>query len=553
MDKESSTLIASVATKWFGPQADPSNWIARKLRAHLWSGQQSVLDSVKKNRYTVVPSAHDVGKSFLAAATACQWIEQHELGEAFVVSTAPTSAQVSAVLWREIERLHRRGGLRGQINMGRIPEWKVGKELVAYGRKPSDYDETGFQGIHCRYPLIIIDEAAGIPEQLWTAVDALATNENARVLAIGNPDDQNSPFRAMCLPGSGWYVVRLDGLASPNFTELEVRAVSNLPAPNRTGDLHRFMVENKIPFATEKIPPDLQQLLLSPRWVAERMVRWNVSRDSYGKWQTSSLWESRVRGRFPSGSAADGIIPETWVEAAVDRWKEWKASGIPVAELVGTHVYSVDVARLGEDETAVSERVGMTVLRVDRVAKQDTMTTANRLNGRLQLHPNSTAIVDVIGVGGGVVDRLREMGHDVVAFNSAASTAMRTKDNEFSFPNVRSAAWWNLRELLDPSDPATCIALPDDANLIADLISPRWKVAAGAKIVVEPKEETKKRLKRSPDSGDSIVMSFWHSSIGSLGTFFATQYGGSSEYTAGITREEDYLPVFGEEMELRKW
>jgi hypothetical protein len=552
-DTETRELLQGVARGYFGPKPDATQWIQQKLRTTLWSGQQRVLDSLRSNRYTVVPSAHDLGKSFLAAAIACQWLEEHDLGDAFVVSTAPTSAQVSAVLWREIEKLHRRGSLRGQINMGRIPEWKIGKELVGYGRKPSDYDETGFQGIHCRYPLIIIDEAAGIPEQLWTAVDALATNENARVLAIGNPDDQNSQFRAMCLPGSGWHIVRLDGLSSPNFTEVEVRAASKLPSPNPTGDLYSYMVDNKIPFATEKIPFDLQQLLLSPRWVAERMVRWNVYKDSDGAWQTSSLWESRVRGRFPSGSATDGVIPLSWVEAAVDRWNEWEASGIPVSELVGYHVFSCDVARFGEDETAVSERVGMTVLNVERVGQQDTMTTANRLDVRLKRHSQSTAIVDVIGVGGGVVDRLREMGHDVIAFNSAASTDMRTTDDEFGFPNVRSAAWWNLRELLDPSNPSTTIALPDDENLIADLISPKWRVAAGAKIVVEPKDETKKRIRRSPDTGDSVVMSFWHTSLGSVGSFYATEYGGASDYVAGVTSESEYLPTFGDRMDNRRW
>jgi len=474
-----------------------------------------------------VPSAHDLGKSFLAAAVACQWIEEHELGEAFVVSTAPTAPQVSAVLWREIERLHRDKGLIGQINMGRIPEWKIGKELVGYGRKPSDYDETGFQGIHCRFPLILVDEAAGIPDQLWTAVDALATNENARVLAIGNPDDSGSRFAAMCFPGSGWNVVRLDGLTSPNFSEAEVRHVSNIP--HRTGDLAGYMEDNNIPFSKEKVPYDLAQLLLSPLWVAERMLTWGVHQDSDGVWQTSPLWDSRVRATFPSESIDTGVIPLPWVQAAVERWHLFKDSGMPVEELVGSRVYAADIARYGEDETAISERIGRTVLKVERVGHQDTQTTALRLARRMANSGSTFAVVDVIGIGAGVVDRLREEGHEVLAYNSAAKTSMSDSSGEFTFPNVRSAAWWNLRQMLDPSDPATDLALPDDEYLIADLTAPRWKVGAGAKIYVEPKDDTKKRLRRSPDTGDAVVMSLWYHGI-DTGVPFITEFGGVSEY-----------------------
>lgn len=523
---EGTRLIQAVATEWFGPPRNPQEWF-KKHRIHLTMGQQRVLASIKAFRYTVVPSAHDLGKSFLAAAVACQWIEEHELGEAFVVSTAPTSAQVSAVLWREIEKLHRKLGLEGQINMGRIPEWKIGKELVGYGRKPADYDEAGFQGIHCRYPLILVDEAAGIPEQLWTAVDALATNENARVLAIGNPDDANSEFARMCLPGSGWHVVVLDGLSSPNFSEDEVRHVSNIP--NQTGDLHGYMVENQLPFAREKIPFDLSQLLLSPLWVAERMLDWGVYKDSDEQWQTTPLWESRVRARFPADAQSHGVIPLTWVQQAVERWYAFKESALPVEELLGSRVFSCDPARYGDDETAICERVGHVVLNVDRVGQQDTQTTALRLSRRMDQYGSTFAIVDVVGIGAGVVDRLREEDKEVLGFNSAAKTAMMDAHGEFSFPNQRSAAWWNLREMLDPSNPATRLCLPPDDQLIGDLVAPRWRIGAGAKIAVEPKDLTKKRLRRSPDSGDAVVMSLWFHGVDS-GEAYVTEYGGESEY-----------------------
>jgi hypothetical protein len=148
----------------------------------------------------------------------------------------------------------------------------------------------------------------------------------------------------------------------------------------------------------------------------------------------------------------------------------------------------------------------------------------------MEPHGTPIAIVDVIGVGAGVVDRLREEGYEVIAFNSAAKTDMMDAHGEFGFPNVRSAAWWNMRELLDPANPGNPIALPDDDQLISDLVAPRWRVLSGAKIQVEPKEDTKKRLRRSPDTADSVIMSFFYFGIDS-GSAFVTEYGGTSAYT----------------------
>ena len=274
---ETSVLLKGVARDWFDPTDSYVTWPQDRMHVHLWSKQQDIRASVRRNRYTAVVSAHDLGKSFMASLMACEWIDTHDPGDAFVVTTAPTAPQVTAIIWREIERLHRKNDLPGRIVMGRIPEWKIGAQQVGYGRKPSDYDDSGFQGIHETYILIVVDEAEGIPEQLWEAIDALATNIHARVLAIGNPGDPNCHFRSLCMPGSGWNVIHLDGLLSPNFTEDEVRVASNhTDAEGRTGDLYGYFVDNDIPFATERIPYDLQVNLLSPLWVAERMVRYGI-------------------------------------------------------------------------------------------------------------------------------------------------------------------------------------------------------------------------------------------------------------------------------------
>lgn len=106
-----------------------------------------------------------------------------------MVTTAPTTAQVEAILWRYIGAAHRKASLPRRITLD--AKWYIGQELVGYGRKPADYDQAAFQGIHERYVLVIIvlviiDEAGGVPKSIFDAVDALAT-----LAAAGSP--QPSP------------------------------------------------------------------------------------------------------------------------------------------------------------------------------------------------------------------------------------------------------------------------------------------------------------------------------------------------------------------------
>jgi hypothetical protein len=513
------------AEMFFGPvyDRDPVSWLEDKLGYFVWSKQKEILESIQRNRYTAVRSCHDAGKSFIASGAACWWNSVHPVGESFVVSTAPSGPQVSAILWREIERMHRKGKLQGRITMGGQPEWKMEKELIGYGRKPSDYDEEGFQGIHALFPLIVVDEACGIPQQLWNAIDALATNDNARVLAIGNPDDATSHFETICRPGSGWNVIHLDGLRTPNFTESEVA---------KRPRLYQYFVDNEIPFSEEEIPDDLRPRLLGVQWVSERMDRWGVNRtvdEETGKarWDASPLWDAKVRGQFPSDGTV-GVIPPLWVEMANQRWITQQGT-----DPLGPRSFHVDVARFGDDETAVATKQGHVILSVETWGQQDTMTTTNRVAARMLPHPRSFCSVDVIGVGAGVVDRLRELRLNVQAFNASKRTTRKDISGEWSFPNTRSAAWWKLRELLDPSNNPV-IAIPPDEDLMAELCAPRWRVAPGAKIIVEQKDEIRKRLGRSTDKADTIVQAYW-SNIDTTETLIdpddlSVEWGGKSDF-----------------------
>jgi hypothetical protein len=372
-------------------------------------------------------------------------------------SPRPRRLQVEAILWRYIGQAHRKGSLAGRITLD--DEWYMGsggKELVAFGRKSADTDQAAFQGIHALNPLIVIDEACGVAKSIFDAVDSLATNTNARVLAIGNPDDPSSHFAQICKPGSGWHVIKVSAFDTPAYTGKEV-------------------------------PDELLPLLVSPEWVEERKIRWGV---------TSPIYQSKVLGEFPDISDDSLILPK-WIEAAQKRSIQRNKRPIIAA----------DIARFGEDETVIMRREGGWIRTYRAHHKADTMTTTGHIAKAMKDIDAETdkndwvrAIVDVPGVGGGVVDRLAELELPVVPYNGGEAPI----DNE-RFVNARAEDYWTLRERFEQGE----IDIdPDDDKLAAQLGSIKWGIDSRGRIKIESKDDMRKRGLPSPGRADAMAIAF---------------------------------------------
>lgn len=450
--------------------SDPVGWVETRLGEQLWSAQAEIARSVVDHRYTAVQSCHDSGKSFIASRLAAWWLDVHPPGEAFVVTTAPTAMQVSAILWREISKAHKKGRLFGRITGGPVPEWKLPDgEIIAYGRKPADYDPAAFQGIHARFVLVVIDEACGVPRQLFDAVDALATNEAARVLAIGNPDDPTSHFAEVCRPGSGWNTFHIDGLTTPNMT---AELVAQYPR------LAELVESEGITLSSEPISERVRPLLLSPLWVAERIDRWGTR---------SPLFSAKVRGRFPE-TGEDQLIPLSSILAAQQR----------KLEPAHTTTLGIDVARFGTDRTVMTVARGPVVRVVEDHAQQRTTETTGRAINTKAMHGVHEVRVEGVGVGAGVVDELLESGHDVVDMQPGAPA----RDAEH-FANARAEWWWGIRQLFEDGD----IDIdPLDDELASQLGAMRYTFTARGQIKIESKEDMRKRGLPSPDRADSLML-----------------------------------------------
>jgi len=441
-------------------QHDPAAWVRERLSGFAWSKQREILASVHDHRRTAVRSGHGVGKSHTAALVACWWLDTHPPGTAFVVSTAPTFPQVRAILWRYIRRLHAAAELPGRVNQ---TEWFIDDELVGFGRKPADHDESAFQGIHERYVLVLLDEACGIPEQLWVAADALTTNADCRMLAIGNPDNPASHFRKVCTAGSGWHTIGISAFDSPNLSG-------------------------------EQVPEKVALSLVSREWVEEKRREWG---------EDNPLYRSKVLGEF-SADHPNQVVRQFDVAACRVAADE-SPSG---ADLLPVEL-GVDVGG-GGDETVVRERRGRVAGREWRARTDRPEDIAPLVLQAIRETGAACVKIDSIGIGFGVVGELRNMAgrglHEATI--SAVNVAEKSGEPD-KYLNLRAQLWWEVGRGLSERHGWDLSTMANADATIAQLLEPRWSIDAQGRIKVEPKEDVIKRLGRSPDNADALLLAFY--------------------------------------------
>jgi hypothetical protein len=447
---------------------EPATWAVERGGLELWSAQREIMESVRDNRLTAVHSCHQIGKSFIASAVVCWFLDTYPAGEARVVTTAPTAPQVKAILWHEINQLHKNAGLPGRLNM---TEWYLGNQLVAFGRKPSDYSDSAFQGVHARYFLVVLDEACGIPTSLWTAASTLAANEHSRILAIGNPDNPVGEFADNCRPDGDWNVIGVGYEDTPNFTG-------------------------------EEVSGRLKEMLISKVWVDDRRRKWG---------EDSALFQSKCRGVFPTVGDPWQVVPKAWAERC--RWLDHAPQ--PTADVEA----GVDVAA-GNDRLVVTIRQGTRVLAVEYFVESDPEKAVGRVALFLREWNVRRAKVDAIGVGWGVYGALRSSSShhhpDLAAMTHATEVIPINVSNSASpsqqhlYMNRRAELWFLGRDL--SKDMGWDFAgLPSDVvdDLIHELTLPRYEIVdASGRVKVESKDKIRDRLKASPDLAESCLLAF---------------------------------------------
>jgi hypothetical protein len=353
--------------------------------------------------------------------------------------------------------MHAAGELPGRVNQ---TEWLLNEELAAFGRKPSDYSESAFQGIHAPYVLVIIDEAGGVKSQLWIAADALTTNEGCRILAIGNPDNSASEFKKVCTPGSGWYVIKISAFDSPNLTG-------------------------------EKVPPAVSQALVSRAWVEEKLAEWG---------EDNPVYRSKVLGEFSEDSEWQVVRSSDVAACRVGSDTEPAAADLLPVEL------GVDVGG-GGDETVVRERRGRKAGREWRAKTDRPEKIAPMVMHAISETGATSVKVDSIGVGFGVIGELRNRRLPKVQIHGVNVGEKASRPDKFV--NLRAELWWEVGRGLSERGGWDLSSMDNADATVAQLLEPQWDSDPTGRVRVEKKEEVIKRLGRSPDNADALLLAYF--------------------------------------------
>lgn len=431
---------------------DPVGFIRVILDERPWSIQTVIAEAVRDHRYVSVPSCFGSGKDWIAARIGAWWVSTGGI----LVATSNSFPQLKDIYWRELRTAHRKGQLPGQPSWGTDLRWDVDETSWAIGRKPDDNDPEGLQGIHGARVLVIIDEANGVSPQLWEAVRGLVVNEDSRVLAIGNPLEPIGPFYEACRSPI-WHVLHISVFDTPNFTG-------------------------------EPVPAKARAELVGPQWLED------ARRDGL---EDTPWWMAKVLGQFPD-TASNAVISLSVLEAARER-----EPFVDAREWAG-----LDIARFGSDDTVLVQGVGNSVEGMDVVHGHDTMAVAGLAARYLQDRRGALAADDG-GVGGGVVDRLKEqrLPGSVLPINAGSSP---DNDPEDRLLNMRAQLWWHARLAFEHGDISLAkLDEPSYRRLVSELTAPTYRFTSRGQVQIESKDDLKKRGVPSPDAADAFCLALY--------------------------------------------
>jgi hypothetical protein len=478
----------------------PFDWIVDRLRVpkesidwellpeyqnHKWDGTRNplmiALAALTRGKWVGIEGATGTNKTFMAACIALWFLDSFP--DSMVVTIAPKEMQLSLHVWKEITRLYPRFGkgklttleLRMREGATADDPWKMVGFVAGVKAEEVDASATKAQGFHGKDMLFIFEETPGVAEAIMAAIQNACGAPNNIILALGNPDNQFDTLHRFCklqrvVP------ITISGFDHPNVV---------LKNPNF------------IPGAQTE------------QGLADMLDRYRNS--------DNPLYLSRARGQSPKQSK-EALIRYEWLLAASDRRKRYEDSdgNLRVKEVNGVRGLGVDVANSEDgDKGAIARGIGSALIEVEAFPCPNANKLGTQIFEEMQVYdiPEDSVAVDGIGVGAGTVNELLRLGAEIVNIQSGSKPLEENFDEEGmgielveTFNNLRSQMWWQFR--IDLEKKNSVLMLPYDEELFADLMAPKYELRNG-KIIVQSKDELRKKLGRSPNKGDAVVYWNW--------------------------------------------
>lgn len=429
---------------WLASADDPFLFATEVIGVDPEPWQTEALKAIGKHNRVSIRSGHGVGKTAYLSWVALWFMLTRTPVKIGVI--ANSQDQLRDVVWPEIalwlhdmpEELS--GRIEKQAERFSLKDNPEYNYMVA--RTASHDRPEALQGLHSENMLFLMEEASGIEDKVFELGLGVLSTPDAKMLMVGNPTR-----------GSGFFYKTHHALRDKWYT-MRVNSEDVVRARGHIDDVAA----------------------------------------AYG--EESNVYRVRVLGEFPR-SGDNTVIPLEWIEEAVHREVE------PVA---GDVMWGLDVARFGTDRTALVKRCRNHVLEKAKVWRnKDLMQTAGLVKLEYENTPSeeqpSSILVDSIGYGAGVVDRLREEGLPARGVNVAEMSTVKEE-----YQRLRDELWFRARGWFEEKD---CLAV-DDPVLAAELSTVQYAVNSAGKIKVESKDDMRRRGLRSPDLADAFCLTFAH-------------------------------------------
>ncbi len=506
---------------------DPVEYAHKVLKiAFIWERQAEIMRAILKPPYKVmVKSGHNVGMSFLAAVLTNWWYDSFD--PSVVITTAPTKRDVEDILWKEVRIQRQRAGLGDDFIGPSAPEMKSSPGHYAKGFTASKNES--FHGRHDERMFFVFDEAAGVSNNYWESARGMFKPEPGHGwLAIFNPTDPSCPAYREEEFGD-WNVFTLNSMDHPNITAATSGTTWNEEA-QRWYQEEGAAQPSLIPAAVSRPQIDT--------WVKDWCIPVKPEEllTSDFEWHVDGLPE--IRFWRPAGAEFNPRCRGLWPDASMyGIWSDsvWSAiEGVDLGyEETELPQIGCDVARYGDDKTAIHVRRGSTSLRHESYSGWSTVKTTERLerlarilvaevNQERDSGPRPRIeIKDIVvridddGVGGGVVDQCQANGLNAIGVGAGTRAT-----DEKRYRNKRSELWFLAAACAAEGFVSFGRLDPDVRKKIkAQAMAPVWRLDGAGRREVEPKEDTKKpnRLGRSPDDMDAVNLAYYeHVGLGEM-------------------------------------
>ena len=444
--------VKSAADTLLALHSDPILFVRTCLQVEPQKWQKQALKNIVKHNRLSIRSGHAVGKTTFLSWTILWWLCTHYPCK--IAATANSASQLEQILWPEIQKWYQRmpQGFQNELEFRSDKiTLKNAPDSFCVSRTSRRENPEALQGFHSPNMLFIIDEASGIPDIIFEVAQGAMSTKNAKTIMVGNPNRSTGYFYDSFKKNSeSW----------KNMT------VSCLDATTT----------------------------VDPEYIKD-MKR------QYG--EDSNVYRIRVLG-LPPETDDDSIISRGLVESAMVR---------EVDPINVQPIWGIDIARHGNDRCALCKRKGNVITEpIKHWGDKDLMQTVGVIMAEYESTPfperPSEMLIDSIGLGAGVVDRLVELDMPARGINVAESASMTDR-----YVRLRDELWFRCREWLEAKD----CTLPDQEELINELTSVRYEILSSGKFKVESKDQLKKRGFRSPDIADSLMLTFASNAVRASG------------------------------------